>query len=247
MPRFHFHKTVTSALQTVTRLARSSPYYAELRVPITRAEAVSDKLARRFPTIYATHTTRTALRKAKVPALHLVVMPPEVAKGEVVMLLLSNLIPENSGEMWRLCLDPEQPLIWRNYELTKLEDGRITWKLSEVAERHYRKRLARLITGRGGLTPKGKRPYQLPDATAYQQVLLMARHLNHYPGLAGVRRSVFALAQHSTRMWKATRPHHTYPTWPTMPYVRLSAAQTAPLSELQEFTHAQKKDQSKKP
>lgn len=225
-----YHTTVTSALQTVARLARASPMVAVITAPVEKAEQIARRQVERYPTISADHVTRTHLRKAKLPAVQLVVMPPK--KSEVVMLLLSNVIPPNSREVWRDALSEDDPLQWRNYQLIRGKNKAITWRLSEQARQHYRKRLARLITGRGGIPGKGETPYMLPHQTARDQVLQMAAHMQHYPGLSGVRADVFDLAQHSTKLWRSTRPDEPYPAWPTMPYARFNQPQTAPLSEL---------------
>lgn len=226
-----YHLTVTSALQATARLARASPYVVVISAPVTRAEQVTARQVKRYPTITVDHSTRTALRKAKVPAVQLVVMPPK--GGEITLLLWSNLPIPESRETWRLALDPMHPLTWRNYQLAlSPKGGAITWRLSELMRNHYRQRLNRLITGRGGLPAPGHKPYQLPDATAHAQVLKLAEHLRHYPGLSGIRADVFDLAQHSTKLWKSTRPKTPPPAWPTMPYVRFSAPRTAPLSAL---------------
>ena len=108
-----FHATVTSALQTVARLARSSPMVATITAPVEKAEQIARRQVERYPTIAADHVTRTHLRKAKLPAVQLVVMPPK--KGEVVMLLMSNTTPPNSREIWRDALNEDDPLTWRNY------------------------------------------------------------------------------------------------------------------------------------
>ena len=86
-----FHTTVTSALQTVARLARSSPMVATITAPVEKAEQIALRQVDRYPTITVDHVTRTHLRKAKLPAVQLVVMPPK--GGEVVMLLMSNITP----------------------------------------------------------------------------------------------------------------------------------------------------------
>lgn len=229
MQTFHYHLTVTSALYMVARLARSSPYVAVIEVPLPKAVQVAQRQVSRHPTITATHTTRTALRRAGLAAVQLVVMPP--SGDTVTMLLMSNVVPPSSREVWQRVLDP-LPLTWRNYELTRLPDSRVTWRLSQAARDHYRQRLARLITGRGGPPAQGERPYQLPPATAAEQVRKLAAHLGNYPGFAGIRSDIFELAQHSTKLWNATHSQGQWPEWPTMPYVRFSQPQTAPLSDL---------------
>lgn len=237
MDVLHYHRTVTSALHTVARLARSSPWVAVIEVPVMKAVQVAQRQVSRHPTIMATHTTRTALRRAGVAAVQLVVMPP--TGDTVTMLLMSNVVPPGSREVWQHALIPE-PLTWRNYALTRLPDNRVTWRLSEAARDHYRQRVARLITGRGGPVDQGKRPYQLPPETAAQQILQLAAHLRHYPGFAGVRSDIFDLAQHSTKIWKATHSQRQWPVWPTMPYVRFSQPQTRPIEELTHFLEEQK-------
>lgn len=226
----HYHVTVTSALQAVARLARSSPMAAVIQAPVQKAQAIAERQVNRHPTIQATHVTRTALRKAQVPAVQLVVMPPQA--GGVVMLLLSNLAPPESRETWRHAFDEDEPLTWRNYQLTRGEDDRITWRFNEQARAHYRQRVARIITGRGGLPAPGERPYQLSPETAHAQVLRLAAHMTNYPGLSGVRADVFDLAQYSTRVWRGTHGDLPYPVWPTMPYARFSQPRLAPLSDL---------------
>ncbi|WP_245556563.1 hypothetical protein [Deinococcus aquatilis] len=220
---------MTSALQIVARLAHSSPFVAVIEAPVAKAVQIAQRQAQRYPTIDTDHGTRTALRKIKMPAVQLVIMPPE--DGEVAMLLLSNVVPADSREHWHNAFAP-YPLTWRNYELTQTAAGRITWRLSTEARQHYRARIARLITGRGGQPGYGKRPYQLPPQTAHDQIIKLAAHLQHYPGLSGIRSDVFDLAQYSTRVWTATHSQEHYPVWPTMPYARFSQAQTAPLPDL---------------
>lgn len=226
-----YHTTVRSALQAVARLARSSPMMAIIHAPVARAESIALRQIDRYPVITATHVTRTHLRRAGMPAVQLVVMPP---KGdETTMFLMSNVAPQPTREVWRPALDPEEPLIWRNYQLTTMPSGAITWRLSEQARGHYRHRIARLITGRGGLPKPGDKPYMLPDETAHAQLLKLADHLQHYPGVSGIRADVFELAQYSTKVWQATRKRGAYPLWPTMPYTRFNIPQTAPLAEIQ--------------
>lgn len=225
-----YHITVNSALKTVARLARLSPLVAVIEVPVSQAEQVAQRQLKRFPSITATHVTRTALRKVGVAAVQLVIMPPK--GGLVTLLLMSNIRPSDSREVWFNGLDATSPLTWRNYELSRGKNGAVTWRLSAAARDHYRKRLARLIAGRGGLPAPGQQPYQLPEATSRDQVLKLAAHMQHYPGFSGVRADVFDLAQYSTRVWRKTQKGVTIPMWPTMPYTRFSAPQTAPLSAL---------------
>lgn len=226
-----YHRTATSALQATARLARASPYIAVISAPLNKAEQIAERQLGRYPTIGVDHPTRTVLRRAGLPAIQLVVMPPN--GEEVTMLLWSNVPPSESRETWQLALDLDLPLTWRNYQLSRAPKGEaITWRLSEAARAHYRQRLARLITGRGGIPVPGQQPYQLPDETAHAQVLKLAEHLKRYPGLSGIRADVFDLAQHSTKLWKSTRPQMVYPAWPTMRYVRFAPPQTAPLSDL---------------
>ena len=225
-----YHTTVTSGLRAVAQLARASPWVAVITAPIANASQIAARQVQRYPTISADHGTRTALRRAGLPAVHLVIMPPDAQT--VTMLLLSNVIPLESRENWQLALDPDWPLIWRNYQLARSPSGAVTWRLSEQARGHYRQRINRLITGRGGVPALGQRPYQLPPETARLQVLRLAEHLCHYPGFSGIRSDVFALAQHSTRVWTRTHSDEPYPVWPTMPYARCARPQTAPLASL---------------
>lgn len=167
-----------------------------------------------------------------MPAVQLVILPPE--KDTITLVLLSNVAPDDR-EQWQLGLDPDWPLRWRNYQLASGPTGAITWRLTEAIREHYRKRINRLITGRGGPPGPGDRPYQYPPETARTQVLLLAQHLQRYPGLAGIRRDVYELAQHSTRVWQGTHPDQPYPHWPTMPYLPYRRPQTAPLSDLKEL------------
>lgn len=238
-----YHLTVTSALQTVARVARSSPVVAVIPAPIDKVEQIAQRQVARYPTITVDHGTRTALRKAKLAAVQLVVMPP--LDGALVLLLMANIEPPGSREEWRNALDPEAPLVWRNYALHHDERGQMTWRLSERAREHYRTRIARLITGRGGLPLPGKAPYQLSPDSSRQQIEALAHHMAHYPGLSGVRADVFALAQYSTKVWKSTHQEpvrQQYPVWPTMPYVRFGSPQTAPLHQLssQQFQEVQR-------
>jgi hypothetical protein len=234
-----YHSTVTSGLQAIIRLIRKSPYVVQLEVPVHKALAIAERQVKRYPSITQTHTTRTALRKVNLPVIQLVVMPPN---GQTITLfLLSNQVPPDTRETWSQALDPTTPLTWRNYELTQLEDGRISWRLSRQVRERYGVQLTRLITGRGGvrqvLTPGGMRrqaKYQLRPEVAYTQVLKLAAHLGQYPGLAGVRRDVFALAQQSTRLWQSTHPQRPYPVWPYQPYLPYRTPRMAPLSDLQE-------------
>lgn len=225
-----YHITVTSALQQVVLLARLSPMVATITAPLQKAEQVAHRQAQQYPTITATPNTRSALRAAGLPAIQLVVMPPD--SNTVTMFLLSNVIPQDSREVWRNALDPHAPLTWRNYSLTTTKTGSVTWRLSQQARDHYRQRLARLITGRGGVPQAGQRPYMMPDETARTQVLKLAEHLHRYPGFSGVRADVFDLAQHSTKLWRNTRPNSHYPVWPRQPNTRFSAAQTAPIDQI---------------
>lgn len=225
-----YHTTTTSALQAVARLARTSPYVVVIVAPLKKAEQVAQRQAQRYPSITATHTTRTALRRAGYPAVQLVVMHP--SQGEVVMLLMSQHLIEGR-EVWQHALDPDTPLVWRHYQLTTTPEGRITWRLSEATRRRYEVQIARLITGRGGVrigaNGRKRAAYQLPPESAHRQVMKLAEHLRVYPGLAGVRADLFALAQYSTRVWNSTHPKHPYPRWPTYPYLPYLQPRTAPL------------------
>ncbi|WP_261665539.1 hypothetical protein [Deinococcus sp. Marseille-Q6407] len=234
-----YHTSVTGALQTVARLSRSSPYVAPILAPVPKAVAIASRQAQRYPTITADHGTRTALRKVGLPVVQLVILPPDPDGENVPMLLMSNT-PVGERETWSHVLDDdnEHPLEWRNYQLARGKRGAITWRLNTIAREHYRKRIARLITGRGGAPAPGERPYQLSDETAHAQVLKLADHLLHYPGLSGIRADIFDLAQYSTKLWRSTRPQTPYPVWPTMPYVRFMRPQTALLAQLAlENTH----------
>ncbi|WP_240738569.1 hypothetical protein [Deinococcus fonticola] len=224
-----YHTTVTSGLRAVAHLARASPYATTITAPIAKAEEIASKQVARYPSLGADHGTRTALRQVGLPALQMVVLPPD--GGKIAIVLLANQPPDDR-EQWQLAIDPDWPLIWRNYQLAQTELGAITWRLSEQARTHYRQRINRLITGRGGQPTPGQRPYQLPADTARKQVLALAEHLTHYPGFSGIRNDVFAFAQHSTRVWRATHPDEPAPMWPTMPYVRFGKPRTASLREL---------------
>ena len=222
-----YHLTVTSALQAVARLARISPYVVVITVPTDQAERVAMKQVGRYPIISASHTARSALRKAEMPAIQLVVMPP--MGGQVSLLLMSNVPPPDTRETWENALTA--PLIWRNYALCLAPDGRVTWRLSQPARERYTRRLDTLIKGRGA-QQAGKRSYVPPPDTAHARVLDLATHLLRYPGLSGIRSDVFTLAQYSTRIWCATHPRRPYPVWPRMPYLRFTRPQTAPLAAL---------------
>lgn len=234
-----YHVTVTSGLQAVVRLVRKSPFVVQLEVPVQKVVGVAARQVARYPSITQTHVTRTALRKVDLPVIQLVVMPPS---GErITLFLLSNQVPAGTRETWVHALDCEAPLTWRHYELVELEGGRLSWRLSRQVRERYAVQLRRLITGRGGsnavLTPGGLRRqarYQLRPEVAHQQVLKLAAHLGRYPGLAGVRRDVFALAQQSTRLWQSTHPQRPHPVWPYQPYLPYLAPRTALLSELVE-------------
>ena len=211
-------------------MARASPYVVAMQVPIAKATDVALKQAERYPTITATHVTRTALRRAGLAAVQMVIMPPD--EGQTTTLLLLSNLPPDGREQWQLALDPDWSLTWRNYQLCQTSSGAISWRLSEQARGHYRQRINRLITGRGGPLSNGQTPYRLPPETARVQVLRLAEHLAHYPGFSGIRADVFGLAQHSTKVWLSTHPDHPYPRWPVMPYVRFGRSQTAPLKDL---------------
>lgn len=239
-----YHTTVSGALQSVARLARASPYVVRIDTPLAQAEKVAQKQIGRYPTITASNVTRTHLRKAKLPAVQMVIFPPD--SKSITILLMSN-IPVDKRENWEHVFDELTPLIWRNYQLTRGKNNSITWKLSEQAKAHYQQRLARLITGRGGQYAQGQKPYQLPDETAYRQVLNLAEHLRHYPGLSGIRADVFDLARYATKMWKSTRPDYPYPEWPTMPYLQFRSPKIAPLSALQEAQNGTQNRQEESP
>ena len=225
-----YHVTVTSGLQAVAKLARLSPMMAVIEAPVSKVEQVAQRQLQRYPSIAQSHVTRTALRRVQLPAVHLVILPPK--DRAAILLLCSNLVPPGTRESWQNGLDPSAPLTWRNYQLTVTEQGRITWRLSENIRTDYRQRLARLITGRGGIPGVGTSPYQLPAESARIQVLKLAVHLGHYPGMSGIRSDVFDLAQYSTKIWKSTHPDHPYPAWPTMPYLPFLTPKTAPLFEI---------------
>lgn len=232
---FFYHRSISGGLQTLARLARTSPYFVCIRVPVEKAEQVAQRQAERYPTITASHLTRTHLRKAQVPAVQMLIMPP-FGMDTIDIFLLTNVVPPDSREAWQLCLDPAQPLTWYDYQLCERSQsvrkggkGAITWRLTEEAQQRYRHRIARLITGRGKKPATGQRPYQLSDETAHKEVLLLAEHLQKYSGFSEVRKDIFQLARYSTRVWKSTRPHAPYPQWPTMPYVRFTTPRMAPL------------------
>jgi hypothetical protein len=225
-----YHVTVTSGLQAVARLARLSPLMAVIEAPVGKAEQVAERQPGRYPSITQSHVTRTALRRVQLPAVQLVILPP--TDGVATLLLCSNLVPPGTREEWRHVLDASTPLAWRNYQLTVTEKGRITWRLREAVRAEYRQRIARLITGRGGVPRMGISPYQLPAESARLQVLKLAEHLGRYPGLSGIRSDVFDLAQYSTKVWKSTHPELPFPAWPTMPYLPFLQPATAPLSEI---------------
>lgn len=232
--RFFYYTTVSSALPALARVAKSSPYYVRITAPISKAQHIAERQAERYPSITTDHVTRTALRKAKLPAVQMLIMPP---KGDSIdIFLLTNVKPPDSRETWQLCLDPDFPLTWRNYQLcTRTEGprrGAVTWRLSEQARAFYKDRLARLITGRGGKFRQGEKPKYLSDDTARAQVLKLADHLKNYPGLSEIRADIFQLAQASTKMWKSTRPKSPFPLWPTMPYQRFITPKKAPLDTL---------------
>lgn len=232
MPVLNYHITVTSGLQDVARLARASPQVAVIQAPLGKALQIAQRQVDRYPVIASDHGTRTALRRAGLPAVQLVAMPPD--RETITLMLLSN-VPGGEREQWRPVIDEDEPLIWRHYQLVRSSTGSITWRLSEAMRAHYRQRLNRLITGWSGKPKPGDRPYQLSPDTARTQVLLLAQHLQRYPGLSGIRRDVHELAQHSTRVWGSTHPALPYPVWPTMPYLRYQQPRTAALSGLKEI------------
>ena len=200
-----------------------------IQAPLEKVEQIAQRQVNRYPSIGATHVTRSALRNVSIPAVQLVIMPPD--EGTISLILLSNAPPDDR-EQWQLALDADWPLSWRNYQLACSEKGAITWRLREAVREHYRLRINRLITGRGGKAVPGERPYQYSPQIARMEVLLLADRLHRYPGLSGVRRDVFGLAQHSTRVWRSTHPGHPFPQWPTMPYLPYRQPQTAPLTDL---------------
>ena len=239
-----YHLTVRGALQEVARLARTSPYVAVIETPIAKAEAVTQKQVDRYPTITASHVTRTHLRKAKLSVVQMVVMPP---KGGMVTVFLMANVPPNSRENWWHALDEEDPFNWRNYQLTRGKNNAVTWRLSEGVRAHYRKRIARLIAGRSGKPVQGEAPYMLPTVTAAKEIHLLAEHLQRYPGLSGIRADVFELAQYSTKVWTNTRPKFPFPVWPTMQYMRFEAAKMAPISTITQHLEESEPDDVQDP
>lgn len=233
-----YHLTATSSLQAVARLARASPWIVAITVSAEQAARVAQRQAERYPSITRDHRSRNALRNLGLPAIQLVTLAP--AQGHVTLLLVSNVVPQDSREQWRRALDPDEPLRWRNYELIRSPEGAITWRLSEQARAHYQMCINRTITGRGGRPKPGERPYQFSPATARQQVLQLAAHLCRYPGFSGIREDVYTLAQHSTKVWHNTHPHEPFPVWPKMPYLRFGQYRTAPLDDLLEENHDEK-------
>lgn len=220
-------------------MARASPYVVIIQVPISKAADVAVKQSQRYPTIIADHSTRSALRRIGFPVVQMVILPPD--ERSITLLLLTNSPPDDR-EKWQLGLDPDWPLRWRNYQLCRMPSGAISWRLSEQVRGHYRQRINRLITGRGGVPASGQKPYQLPPDTARKQILELAGHLSHYPGFSGVRRDVFELARHSTKVWQNTHPDYPYPRWPPMPYLRFSQSQTTLISDLIEGKYAEENE-----
>lgn len=225
-----YHTTVVSGLQAVARLARLSPYIVKIVAPLGKAQQVAERQVDRYPSITAPHTTRTALRRAGYPAVQLVVMPP---RDEQVTMYLMSQDPVEGREIWRYIADLDEPTIWGAYQFDVTDAGRATWRLSEAKREHYRHRIARLITGRGGVVvdQDGRRraAYQPTPEAAHKAVSNLIQHLGVYPGFAGVRADLFALAQYSTRVWNSTHPKRPYPVWPrhpTLPYIK---PRTAPL------------------
>ncbi|GGR34549.1 hypothetical protein [Deinococcus ruber] len=173
----------------------------------------------------------------------------------VSIILLSTAIPAESREVWRDAFDAEKPLTWRNYALTRTPKERITWRLSVDARKQYRTRIARLITGGGGVihprvklkklagksVEKPKQEYgekrreiprRLSSDAARRQILNLAAHMQHYPGLSGIRSDVFDLAQYCTRVWKSTHPDSAFPLWPKMPILPYLQPRMAPLANI---------------
>lgn len=141
--------------------------------------------------------------------------------------------PIEGRETWRHILDADEPVIWGAYQFDLTPVGRATWRLSEAKREHYRNRIARLITGRGGVVvdQDGKRQaaYKPTPEIAHKAVSNLIRHLGVYPGFSGVRGDLFGLGQYSTRVWQSTHPNYPYPVWPrhpTLPYIK---PRTAPL------------------
>ncbi|WP_227978776.1 hypothetical protein [Deinococcus terrestris] len=240
-----YHRTVTSGLQATLHLARASPIVAVIQAPIAKAEAIAQRQIDRYPTITASHTLRSSLRRAKYPVVQMVILPPT---GEhITLVLMSNAEPSGSREDWFNGLDPAAPFTWRNYELTRQEGQRLTWRLNNQARAYYRKHIARAVTGRGGrqlhankagkITGKVVARRQHPPLVARTQLLRLGDHLSHYPGFSGVRKDVFDLYVYSQRVWRSTHPDEPPPAWPYMPYLRYCAPKRARLSDLQEMQH----------
>lgn len=224
-----YHRSVRSGLRAIALVARASPYVVLIQAPLDRAIEIARRQVERYPSIGVDHSTRTALRKVGQPAVQMVIMPPDGDK--VSLVLLSNVIP-NEREQWQLALDPDWPLVWRHYQLASGRGEAITWRLNEQIRAHYRCRINRLITGRGGQPRPGEKLYQLPAAAAREQLLKLADHLTHYPGFSGIRQDVFELAQHSSKVWRSTHPQEPAPLWPRMPYLRFRTPETADLANL---------------
>lgn len=222
-----YHTTVTSGLQGVARLARLSPLYVPVTVPVAKAAQVAARQAQRYPSITQAAGTRTALRRAGYPAVQLVTLPPR--DSTVTLVLLSGLEPTNGREVWQDSRDPQTPLRWGPYELSTSQEGSVTWRLSQERRAHYRRRLTRLIVGQG---LPGGRVIRLPDDVARLKVEGLAQHLLSYPGLSGVREDYDLLRRHAERTWASTRSRASPPCWPYKAYLPFLRPHTAAMTQL---------------
>ena len=237
---YQYHRTVTSSLHAIARLASSSPYYVLINAPLPKALEIASRQVKRYPTIQASAHVRSSLRSVGQPVVQMLILKPTAT--HVPILLVSNKVPENSRETWSHMFDleaPNQPLRWRNYQIAHIDDEArrgVTWRLSEPVFRHYHFRLKRLIAGRGGTVGgAGKRPLpssHLSSDSAWQQVSELAKHLQIYPGFSGIRDDVRNLRAISNRLWRGSYPNYTYPRWQLPPETYRRAHKLARLETL---------------
>ncbi|WP_189643837.1 hypothetical protein [Deinococcus piscis] len=255
LPAVLAHSTVTPALQQIARTVKTSPLAATIVLPRETAEKRIQILRERYPSVVADHLTRSALRKVGLPAVTMVIMPPD--KDRVTVFLLSNIAPDDR-ENWQQVLDEYEPLTWRNYSLTTqavmLAEShkykkpktipvkareRITWRLSRNARMTYEKNVKRLIHGRypRQKTPQNEAKLPAPGTTrsptgVRKQLEGLGQHLTHYPGLSGIRTDIWLLYMYAARMWEKQYPKEAALVWPKPPYSRLLPVKMAPLETL---------------
>lgn len=253
-PSISAHSTVTPALQMTCRLLRKSPYVATVHLPRATAEKRIEVLQERYPSVLSEHQTCSALRHLKLPAVKMLVMPPQ--GQQVTVFLLANVVPDNR-EVWTPALNPATPLTWKKYEVTtggrmheacrgykpleplsKKQAERLTWRLSSEQREAYRQDITRLIhSHRAGPSDRssswGTGPKVIRTLPAIQTRLeSLGVHLLRYPGFSGIRTDIWLLERHMQRLWQQQHPHLPCPHWPHPPYLSLLPAKLKPLSVL---------------